>query len=234
MKLYGLTGKGSGKMGSSVFAISGGEQIVRQYNPQVSNPSTEAQVIQRAKLKLISQLAAALAPALGFTKQGLVSARNQFVSKNIGSVDYNNNEANVTLSELELTPSSVAFPELTVANSGQDVLSAELSTAAAEDIKRVAYFVFKQTDANKLEYVAGKIVSEAGANRKFSTTFTTGGGEFIVYAYGIKDNNAAATMRYEDYQSVILSDEASLEIMTMLRNGSYGFTATSSGAVEVQ
>ena len=54
MKLNGIVGKGTGKLGASVFAISGGEQIVRQYNPVVSNPNTDAQVAQRAKLKLMS------------------------------------------------------------------------------------------------------------------------------------------------------------------------------------
>ena len=76
MKLYGLFGKGSGKLGSSVFAISSGEQIVREYNPVVENPNTPAQVEQRAKFKLLSQLASDLASALAFKKEGLVSTRN--------------------------------------------------------------------------------------------------------------------------------------------------------------
>ena len=81
MKLNGFVGKGTGKLGSSVFAVSGGEQIVRQYNPNVSNPNTDAQVAQRAKFKLMSQLAAVLAPGLAFKKDSLVSPRNKFIKK---------------------------------------------------------------------------------------------------------------------------------------------------------
>lgn len=226
MKLNGFVGKGSGKLGASVFAISGGEQIVRQYNPQVANPNTDAQVAQRAKLKLMSQLAAALAPALGFAKQGLLSARNQFVSKNIGLAQYSNNEASVLLASLQLTPSNVEFPEIQAGtNSGSMVIS--LTGAAATDVKRVAYFVFEKTDGDKLSYVASQIVTEAGQGRVFPWTFNTDGGSFVIYAYGIKDNSVDATIRYENYEAVAGDADATLLVAILFRSGAYALTKSS-------
>lgn len=49
-------GKFSGKVGGVVFAISNGEQIVRAYQPVVSNPKSTAQLLQRAKGNLVGQL----------------------------------------------------------------------------------------------------------------------------------------------------------------------------------
>ena len=226
MKLNGFVGKGAGKLGASIFAISGGEQIVRQYNPQVANPNTDAQVAQRAKLKLLSQLGAALAPALGFAKQGLVSARNQFVSKNIGLATFANDQATVTLANIQLTPSTVSFPDLS-ATTANNAINVALANAAAADVKRVAYYMYKQTDNDKLEYVESKIVAEAGAGRTFPTSFSTEGGEFVIYAYGIKDNTANATIRYEDYVAAQGENFAALDVVPLFRSADYALTKTS-------
>ena len=232
MKLNGFVGKGSGKLGSSVFAISGGEQIVREYNPVVSNPNTEAQIAQRAKLKLMSQLAAALAPALGFTKQGLVSARNQFVSKNIDLVSYSENSAEVNVTLLQLTPSNLNFPDLSITSAGES-LNVALNAAANGDVKRVAYFLYKQTDDDKLEYVTSKIVTEAGQGRTFPTSFETNEGALVVYAYGIKDNNVNATIRYEDYMSEQGDSQAILSVVAMFRSADYTLTKSVAGTAGI-
>lgn len=223
MKLNGFVGKGSGKLGASVFAISGGEQIVREYNPVVSNPNTEAQIAQRAKLKLVSQLAAALAPALGFAKQGLVSARNQFVSKNIGLCTFENDTASVDITSIQLTPSNVPFVGVSV-TPASNALNVALGAGAASDIKRVVYFVFEQTGNDTLQYVTSKIVTEAGEGRNFPTTFSVPAGSYVVYAYGIKDNSVNATIRYENYVSSAEDADATLEVIPLFRTADFGLT----------
>ena len=50
-KFYGGYVK-SGKLGSSVFTITKGITIERQYQPRVFNPRTIGQVGQRAKFRL--------------------------------------------------------------------------------------------------------------------------------------------------------------------------------------
>lgn len=59
-KLVGLIGTGSGRVGNMVLAKRDGLTIARAYQPQVANPSTAAQVVVRQKLKLASQVAAAM------------------------------------------------------------------------------------------------------------------------------------------------------------------------------
>lgn len=231
MKLNGFVGKGSGKLGSSVFAISGGEQIVRVYNPQVSNPNTDAQVAQRAKLKLMSQLAAALAPALGFKKQGLVSARNQFISKNIGQADYQDNEASIALEEIQLTNSSTPIPSIVTEGEEGGVLNVELESAANGDIKRVVYVVYEVTEDETLRYVASKVVSEAGAQNKFPDVFNLYEGSFVVYAYGVKDTNSDATIKYENYIASSTDGNASLQVVELFRSALYGLTMTTGARV---
>lgn len=226
MKQYGFVGKGTGKLGASVFAISGGEQIVRQYNPVVSNPNTEAQIAQRAKLKLMSQLGAALAPALGFAKMGLVSARNQFVSRNIGLATFGEEKASVDLTGIQLTPSHTSFPALTSEPAGSGAVNVELKTAAAADIKRVVYAVYEKTEDSDLIYVASQVVTEAGTDRVFPAQFNVGSGHFVVYAYGVKDNNVNSTIKYENYVAAAGEDVATLDVIQLFRTSDYGLTMT--------
>lgn len=226
MKLNGIVGKGTGKLGASVFAISGGEQIVRQYNPQVSNPNTAAQVEQRAKLKLMSQLGAALAPTLGFAKMGLVSARNQFVSKNIGLATFGEEKASVNLTALQLTPSHVSFPTISYENEGEGVFDIELEYAAAADIKRVVYAVYRKTEDSDLIYVASQVITEAGADNVFPAQFNVGAGEYVIYAYGVKDNNVNSTIKYENYVAAADVNVATLDVIQLFRSSDYGLTMT--------
>lgn len=51
-------GQFRGKLGGAVFVVNAGEQIVRQYQPQVANPRTAAQLTQRAKMNLTGKLSA--------------------------------------------------------------------------------------------------------------------------------------------------------------------------------
>ena len=236
MKLQGILGKGTGKLGNAVFAVSGGEQIMREYNPNVSNPNTDAQVAQRAKLKLMSQLGAALAPALGFAKMGLVSARNQFVSANIGICSFSNNEATCDVTGLQLTPSKVAFPQVTASGTAEG-LSVLLGGTAPADVKRVMYVVYEQTNGDQLRYIANKVVGEAGERSTFPTSFSStvigNTTNVVVYAYGIKDNNTSATIRYEDYVAAQGSIAATLDVTTLFRSADYSLTKTTGVVVEL-
>lgn len=51
-------GQFSGKLGAVVYAVRGGEQIVRAYQPVVSNPKSTAQMLQRAKGNVVGRLSA--------------------------------------------------------------------------------------------------------------------------------------------------------------------------------
>ena len=62
-KIYGINGKITGKVGNTVFAIDGGLQVARQYNPIVANPRTEGQQYQRLKVNLAGQLSKGIIPS---------------------------------------------------------------------------------------------------------------------------------------------------------------------------
>lgn len=49
-KGYGLSGKIQGKLGSKVYRIEAGEQIISEYNPNKQDAKTEKQIIQRTKM----------------------------------------------------------------------------------------------------------------------------------------------------------------------------------------
>lgn len=212
MKLNGIIGKGTGKLGSSVFAISGGEQVVREYNPVVSNPNTEAQIAQRAKLKLMSQIGAVLAPALGFKKLGLVSARNQFVSKNIGLCTYENKEAKVNLPGLDLTGSVRSLPALLITTEG----AANLASAPDASVKSVVYVNVLQNEDNKLEISKMVLVTEAGQAGTFPAQLGQLSTKNIVYAYGLSKTAIGTNAVYDDYEVDFENGEGSLGVVQRL------------------
>lgn len=206
MKLNGFVGKGTGKLGASVFAISGGEQIVRQYNPKVSNPNTDAQLEQRAKLKLMSQLAADLAQTIGFQKKGLVSARNQFISANIGKCTFENNEAQIDYNVLDLTGGSASLPNIVAQNTG----NVALASGAPASVSAVLYALYEEDEKGQLQLIDQKIVSVAGQDNKFPTALTAPSGHACMFAYGIVNNGNASIVSYEDYVSDMSANDAAL------------------------
>lgn len=227
MKLNGIVGKGSGKLGASVFAISGGEQIVRQYNPQVSNPSTDAQVAQRAKLKLMSQLAAALAPGLGFKKQGLISARNQFVSKNIGQCTMVAGKATVGIQDLMLTPGSFAAPNISLSRAAQgNNIVVTMSEIPAHVFDKIVLVSVERIEDSNLNLIEVKVV-DADNNGAFTTAEVTAT-EFAaaVYAYGVLAGSAKSSATYENTVLDTSETQANLgaSIMNSVRNATLSTT----------
>lgn len=224
MKLNGFVGKGSGKLGSSVFAISGGEQIVREYNPVVSNPNTDAQVAQRAKLKLMSQLGADLGAAIAFQKQGLVSARNQFVSANIGLATFENNKASVDLAALKLTPSSLAIPNLSFEQAGSSSFKIGFDGALPAEVKKVVIFIYRPDSEDRLSLVTSAIVDKPTGDTPFGYDTDKLLNNDVVYAYGVKDAGAGSIVAYEDYVTENGSDSASLDVISYFQRTSNRLT----------
>ena len=110
MKLKGFVGKGTGKLGASVWAVRKGVQIVREYTDKVANPNTRPQVAQRAKFKLLTQLSAIVADAMAFSNVAPgQSQRNVFMKRNMNAVDvpFNESQAILKASDVQLSDSSV-------------------------------------------------------------------------------------------------------------------------------
>lgn len=58
-KIYGLNGLIRGRQGNNVFSVQNGTQVVKLYNPVVSNPRTLAQREQRTKFALAGKMSMA-------------------------------------------------------------------------------------------------------------------------------------------------------------------------------
>lgn len=61
---YGLSGKVRGKIGSKVYRIESGKQIISEYNPEKTGVISDSQIQQRAKMSLAVEVSKCFAPSL--------------------------------------------------------------------------------------------------------------------------------------------------------------------------
>lgn len=234
MKLNGIFGTGSGKTGNAVFATSAGKQIVRTYQPKVTNPNTDAQVQQRAKFKLLSQLGAVMAPVIVIPKSGLVSARNRFVKKNIPLATYADDKASIELSNIQLTDSNITFPNLVVESGANPLaVAVELTSPVTGLFEKVRYALFKKTEDSKLQLIAQAVVevsTSTGGYAQHSFTPVTEG-EFVVYGYGMNPKNASASVGYNNYDTEAGESSADLETTLRISTYNYDFSSTTAGEI---
>ena len=241
-KVTSLYGKTQGKIGSIVFSTSGGYTIAREYNPHVANPSTLPQVNQRARMKLMSQLSAALSPVIAMTKDGLVSKRNKFVKKNFENSYALNGMAQISYENVQLTEGSIGLPQLILTAGTQDTNPfVYLATEPAQNVARVVYCVFEKTQENKLALVKSVVATERNPNSHsgyffyadmtgLSVTFPDIEGEFskeyVVYAYGMIDTSEKASARYGNLNVQSASDIATLVANRTISFEDFQFTQT--------
>lgn len=225
-KQTSLFGKISGKLGAVVFAVSGGKTISREYNPNVSNPSTQAQVDQRARLKLMSQLSASLAPVLAMQKDGLVSARNQFVKKNFAASTAIAGAAQITYENLQLTNGNAGLPGIVATRAQESGILIQLAEDASAAVSRVVFIMYRKTTELTLQLVQSVVVESAGLNGTFPASMVYTEGDLVFYAYGMKDLNANATANYGNMQVADAVDVARLVATRKVDSSSYQFTQT--------
>lgn len=237
-KVTSLYGKTTGKIGSIVFSTSGGQTIAREYNPHVSNPNTIAQVDQRARMKLMSQLSSALAPVIAMTKDGLVSKRNKFVKKNFDASYALNGVAQISYENVQLTEGSVGLPQIKVdftEAEGEYFPYVALATEPAQNISRVIWCIFEKTQEAKLSLVTSLIVSQKtkpeingyfGASVDLSHTDNEFTKEYVIYAYAMSDTSEKASARYGNLNVQSASDLATLVANRSISFEDYQFTQT--------
>ena len=225
-RLTSLYGKTTGKIGSIVFSTTAGQTIAREYNPNVSNPSTEAQVNTRAKFKLLSQVAAALAQVIVIPKEGLKSARNRFVSINYDLASATSGVAQLSYENLQITDGKTFLPAISATRDASIGISVELSESLESDISRVVYILYRKTSESTLQYVQDVIVDAAGANSTYPATLVYTEGDVVIFAYGISDLTANATAKYNSYEVSSAEDIARLRGYRSLKTSDYKFTET--------
>lgn len=236
-----LFGKITGKLGAVVFSTSGGETISREYNPHVANPNTNAQINQRARMKLMSQLSACLAPVIAMQKDGLVSVRNKFVKRNFESCYSVNGQAQISYENVQLTQGNAGLPVITyvVSNTpSANGLIVYFQEAPNIQIARIVWCLFKKTDEGKLSFIESKIATERaqeGSSLYFLTVFNsvlkddeTGklSADYVIYAYGMIDASERATAQYGNLNVNTATDIADLITNRRISYMDYQFTQT--------
>lgn len=225
-KQTSLFGKISGKIGSVVFSTSGGETISREYNPHVSNPSTMAQVNQRARMKLMSQISASLAPVIAIPKQGLVSSRNAFTKLNFGASMASNGTAQITYENVQLTNGSLALPTLEAVRAQGSGITINLAEDASKAVNRVVYILYRKTSEQRLQFVSSVVAEGAGSDGTFRASLPYTEGDIVLFAYGMRDTSESATAKYGNMQVANAVDVARLTAFRNISTEDFQFTET--------
>lgn len=121
---YGLSGKIRGKLGSSVYRIQSGKQVISEYNPEKTGTKSQGQIVMRAKMAMAnnvsrcfpSDLLVGLSRSRATARQTLVGS----IVKNATIVPDSENEpwAQFDATKLELSKGAfIPADETTVAMS---------------------------------------------------------------------------------------------------------------------
>lgn len=226
MKLDGINGKGSGKSGAKVYYVNHGVQIEREYSSHVSNPNTDAQVTQRSRFKLASQVSAALQDVIVIPRKGIMSPRNLFVKKNMSYFYGSPEGAQVSYENLQITQGSIAMPRIRVLEYEDNNLIIQLAEPVVGYVDAVVWNVYQKTDDNLLILKKSEVVQISEENSTASITYPDDGTALVVYAYGLKSRNAKAKAAFSDYEITTGSDVARLFATRRLNMSDFSFTVT--------
>lgn len=201
-KVNPITGKWSGKLAGTVWAIRNGENIIRERNSSPYNPKSNAQVQVRAKLKLLSQLSAVCAPVIAIPRLGPVSSRNRFTAVNYHNVSYSEDQATIVVNNIALTTGTMGLPTVVATREGS-TLSVRLGGSSGVGVDRMIYALFIKGKDNALRYAGSQSVSVSGDSDTFPTSFqmVDATDTFVVLAYGVRLNNEDALIRYDSMQA---------------------------------
>lgn len=223
----------TGKLADTVMSVRNGEQIARKYQPMVFNPSTPSQVAQRAKLKLMSQLSAVLGPHIAIPRDGNVSGRNIFTKVNMPLVTYANNQADVTLTDVQITKSIVSLPAVAASRNQTNVYCGLADESA--DVNHVVYVILAKS-GNELRFAGSAIANSAtgGDSPWFAQINTHTLDEVVILAYGIRDNNENARTKYGDITAVTAETIAKLIVSRTLTESDITLTETRGQSIAAQ
>lgn len=232
MKQNGIIGLGSGKLGTTISSVRGGVQIQREHRSSIANPSTEGQVAQRARIKLMAQLGAALKAIIAIPPMKLHTSRNLFSKANIGFVEVNDGVASVDYTKIQLTSSSFGFPSLVYDVGSHFGIRVWLSSDARACCDRVVYNVVKVNSNGSLQIIGSKVQSDLDDDGLFWTQFPFFDGKLIIYAYGIKFYSTKARTKYSSYSIASGQDIASLVISRKIASPDFRVTCTVAATYE--
>lgn len=200
--MQGITGKLSGKMGSAVFRVRNGQQVVTQYNPIVANPNTKAQQGPRSKFKLLSQLAAVLSPGFGTLNvvrrpaKGTPSKRNAFMKINY-PLTANEDRGGEVVAEIDMAKIKLTSSTRYLGTITQTADTVEI-TGIPEEVTKVRFCVVAYKDGKPVLVEQGEVNVVSG-----SASYAVDDSEnnATVLAFGIIPTEGASGTAYDPLSS---------------------------------
>ena len=188
-KIYGISGDLSGKIANTIYTINKGVNIARKYNPSPLNPQTPGQVESRAKLKMLSQLAAALKTAIAIKPIALRSARNIFIMRNYLFTSFFDENAQIELADIQFTNSSVGMVGFKVDRVAGYGLSVELLEGVYGMFDQVVWLMCKKLEDGRIIYQTSKVMDITAELPKGSTILSDPHVDCSIHCYGIRFNS---------------------------------------------
>lgn len=222
MKLAGIVGTGVGKLGASVFTVRKGQQVVRQYQPVVSNPNTMEQVRVRALFSLLTKNAKLLSDAFGFKVAGLETQRNAFIKANYGVSARRPEEGDsAALMDYGKVVLSSGLEDAGSLSIDAQNLEARISVDDFVKVRGAVIVTNPRGEAPHVMTFKEDVISgEALVNYSvLSSYMDTDKVQLTIAWYGVKFADAGARARYENLNSVA-QRSANLAFMRMLSEGS--------------
>lgn len=193
-------------MAGTVLSTSRGVTTVRE-NVTPSNPNTESQTLQRARFKLISQIAAAVSDAIAIPYSNGLTPRNRFVALNMGTVTAIKGIQYIAEGSQTYIEASCVLPnlQLTVSTRGLSGVNASRedggkvyldNTSQNANLSHVVYNIFVKNRENTLAFVKSA-VGKKGSDYTFTAQVALPeDGDLVILAYGVRIVNEKAYAKY--------------------------------------
>ena len=209
-RIISQLGKVAGAVSSVIAASYGGAVIIRSRNPKKRQINSIGQVESRAKLKLIGQIAAELAPVIVIPPTGTTSSRNLFIKKNYNDIYCNENIAQISYENIQITGGMAGLPPIFVQREPSKGVQVRLAEDMQSGIDRVVYIMYAKTIAERLVYVDSVIAHAAGDDKLYPAVLPYTEGDIILLAYGMKDVTANGAVKYGETRISTAMDVAQL------------------------
>lgn len=232
----------TGKKAGIVTYRVGDTLLAREYNPHPANPKTERQVQQRAKIKLLSQIAAVFRPIIAIFPSSGKSSRAIFARLNYPKITASGTTAMIDFTSVSLTDSSRPITQvakdIAFLPSGVRMLVG-LPQEPTEDIKRVFYYLFGKHDNGKLVFL-DYYLSEIRWSSRNPLFFCWANAPFeideqgkatrdyVIYAIGMGDNSEEATEYWQNLDVPNLEFLGQIIAEELITHSDFFFTETSS------
>lgn len=209
-RIISQLGKVAGAVSTVIASSYGGAVILRSRNPKKKQVNSIAQMESRAKLKLLGQIAAELAPVIVIPHTDNVSSRNLFIKKNYNLAYCNENSAQLTYENLQITGGMAGLPPIFVQREPSKGVMVRLAEDMQSGVDRVVYILYKKTIAERLVYVDSVIAHAAGDDKLYPAVLPYTEGDIILLAYGMKDVSPNAGVKYGETKVSSAMDVAQL------------------------